>query len=73
MTKWFLEFFLALREKQKSVVGTATATAATAQNKKQDAKNGESWEFELIGEVVERSWIIWMLKRMREAMEAKVS
>jgi len=30
------------------------------------------WGFGLIAEVTERSWIIWVLKRMREAVEEKV-
>ncbi|GBE89890.1 Topoisomerase 1-associated factor 1 [Sparassis crispa] len=32
---------------------------------------GEEWKFGLIAEVTERSWIIWVLKRMREAVEEK--
>ena len=55
VTKWFLEFFLAM------------------QGKEQEQKNGkEKWSFGLIAEVTERSWIIWVLKRMREAIEEKV-
>ena len=33
---------------------------------------GRSWDFSMIAEVTERSWIIWVLKRMREAMDSKV-
>lgn len=55
VTKWFLEFFLAMQDKE------------------QEQKNGEEkWSFGLIAEVTERSWIIWVLKRMREAVEEKV-
>lgn len=55
VTKWFLEFFLAMRSKeQKSNVGE------------------DKWNFGLVAEVTERSWIIWVLKRMREAVEEKV-
>ena len=55
VTKWFLEFFLAM------------------QCKEEEQKNGEEkWSFGLIAEVTERSWIIWVLKRMREAVEEKV-
>ena len=55
VTKWFLEFFLAM------------------QSKEEEQKNGEEkWSFGLIAEVTERSWIIWVLKRMREAVEEKV-
>ena len=41
--------------------------------KEQGQNNGkEKWSFSLIAEVAERSWIIWVLKRMREAVEEKV-
>jgi replication fork protection complex subunit Tof1/Swi1 len=57
ITKWFLEFFLSLRAKEKGTV-----------------KEGEGkWEFGIIAEVTERGWIIWVLKRMREAVEEKVN
>ena len=43
------------------------------QGKEQEQKNGEErWSFGLIAEVTERSWIIWVLKRMRDAVEEKV-
>ena len=32
----------------------------------------EKWGFGLVAEVVERGWIVWVLKRMREAVEDKV-
>ena len=32
----------------------------------------ESWAFGLVGEVIERSWIVWVLKRMNGAVEEKV-
>ena len=35
-------------------------------------KPDERWNFGLIAEVTERSWIVWVLKRMREAVEEKV-
>ncbi|KAG6918286.1 hypothetical protein DXG01_015378 [Tephrocybe rancida] len=53
VTKWFLEFFLAMRAKEK------------------DQGTGGRWGFALIAEVTERTWIIWVLKRMREAVEEK--
>ena len=34
--------------------------------------NGGTWGFGLIAEVIERGWIVWVLKRMREAVEEKV-
>ena len=57
VTKWFLEFFLTMR----------THAAAN-----KDPSAEEKWEFGLIAEVTERTWIVWVLKRMREAMEEKV-
>ncbi|KII91841.1 hypothetical protein PLICRDRAFT_38697 [Plicaturopsis crispa FD-325 SS-3] len=50
VTKWFLEFFLAGRERK-----------------------GGDWDFGFghIAEVTERSWIVWVLKRMRGAVEDK--
>lgn len=32
----------------------------------------EPWAFGLVGEVIERSWIVWVLKRMSGAVETKV-
>ncbi|THH17984.1 hypothetical protein EW146_g2907, partial [Bondarzewia mesenterica] len=51
VTKWFLEFFLAVRSNEKH--------------------SETRWEFGLVGEVVERGWIVWVLKRMRGAVEEK--
>ena len=31
------------------------------------------WKFGLIAEVTDRAWIVWVLRRMREAQEEKVS
>jgi hypothetical protein len=31
------------------------------------------WAFGLVGEVIERGWIVWVLKRMNGAVEEKVS
>lgn len=58
VVKWFLEFFLAVREQAKAA--------------SKSGRNVETWDFEVIGEVVERSWIVWILKRMRGAMDEKV-
>jgi replication fork protection complex subunit Tof1/Swi1 len=51
LTKWFLEFFLCLRNKE------------SAEGK---------WSFGLIAEVIERGWIVWVLKRIRQASDEKV-
>ena len=32
----------------------------------------DRWAFGLVGEVIERSWIVWVLKRMNGAVEEKV-
>ena len=32
----------------------------------------DQWAFGLVGEVIERSWIVWVLKRMNGAVEEKV-
>ncbi|KAF9556074.1 timeless-domain-containing protein [Agrocybe pediades] len=54
VTKWFLEFFLAMRSNE------------------QRSKDGQDkFNFGHVAEVTERSWIIWVLKRMRGAVEEK--
>jgi replication fork protection complex subunit Tof1/Swi1 len=58
VTKWFLEFFLSMRAKESGEIG------------KNDTQG--RWKFGLIAEVTERGWIVWVLKRMREAVEEKV-
>ncbi|RXW22765.1 hypothetical protein EST38_g3081 [Candolleomyces aberdarensis] len=61
VTKWFLEFFLTMRSKESSS-STASGAAKAKETK---------WDFGLIAEITERVWIVWVLKRMREAMEEK--
>ena len=61
VTKWFLKFFLSMRVKEHE------STKAT-----RGEKVKERWNFGLIAEVAERGWIVWVLKRMREAVEEKV-
>jgi replication fork protection complex subunit Tof1/Swi1 len=58
VAKWFLEFFLAVRAKQ--------AQAGLG------AVEGGVWDFGLVSTVVERSWIVWVLKRMNGAQDEKV-
>ncbi|CAE6475330.1 unnamed protein product [Rhizoctonia solani] len=61
LTKWFLEFFLMVREnqekerKQKGLVAGAL----------------ELWPFGYVSEVVEHGWAPWVLRRMRAAVEEK--
>jgi replication fork protection complex subunit Tof1/Swi1 len=56
VAKWFLEFFLQTQAKDRT--GTEDDSA--------------SWDFGLVAEVTERSWIVWVLRRMREALDSKV-
>ncbi|KAF8265674.1 timeless protein-domain-containing protein [Lactarius quietus] len=58
VTKWFLEYFLAVRTQEKEVGAPAAS---------------EPWAFGLVGEVIERGWIVWVLKRMNGAVEEKFS
>lgn len=58
VTKWFLEFFLVSKTRSSS---NTNPTAAEG-----------TWGFGLVAEVIERGWIVWVLKRMREAVEEKV-
>ena len=58
IAKWFLDFFLACRARQRKDGLTA--------------KDGGLWDFGLVSAVVERSWIVWVLKRMSGAMDEKV-
>ena len=32
----------------------------------------DTWSFGLVAEVTDRAWIVWVLKRMRQAVEDKV-
>ncbi|THU97519.1 timeless-domain-containing protein, partial [Dendrothele bispora CBS 962.96] len=59
LTKWFLEFFLSLRSAEQGDISASPP------------KDKNRWNFNLIAEVVEREWIIWVLKRMREAGDEK--
>jgi len=65
ITKWFLEFFLSTRAmyNQKLQSNNSDVTAQTGL---------EKWKFGLVAEVVEQHWIVWVLKRMRGAVEEKV-
>jgi replication fork protection complex subunit Tof1/Swi1 len=39
---------------------------------KEANKDMDTWNFGLVAELTERAWIVWILKRMREAVEEKV-
>ena len=61
VTKFFLEYFLTLRAQDQP-----------SQSDKNNSKESENWPFGMIAEVIERDWIVWVLKRMREAVDEKV-
>lgn len=62
VTKFFLDYFLALRAQEQQ-----------SQMDKDTSNVDEKWPFGLIAEVMERDWIVWVLKRMREAVDEKVN
>ncbi|CAE6415167.1 unnamed protein product [Rhizoctonia solani] len=61
LTKWFLEFFLLVRENQEK------------EQKQRGLFTGalEIWPFGYVSEVVEQGWAPWVLRRMRAAVEEK--
>ncbi|KAF9516043.1 hypothetical protein BS47DRAFT_1443938 [Hydnum rufescens UP504] len=61
VVRWFLEFFLSLRTKE-----------IADDNKFASIEYADiQWKFEMVAEVVEKSWIGWVLRRMRMAMDDK--
>ncbi|KAG9123429.1 Topoisomerase 1-associated factor 1 [Ceratobasidium sp. 392] len=62
LTKWFLEFFLLVREEQEKERKQRALFATNAQ---------EIWPFGYVSEVVEHAWAPWVLRRMRAAVEEK--
>ncbi|KAF5339101.1 hypothetical protein D9611_011155 [Ephemerocybe angulata] len=69
VTKWFLEYFLTMQAKESAA--SASKTKDAAKTRTDGGEEEVKWEFGLIAEVTERVWIVWVLKRMREAMEEK--
>ncbi|CAE6409911.1 unnamed protein product [Rhizoctonia solani] len=61
LIKWFLEFFLLVRENQEK------------EQKQRGLFTGalEIWPFGYVSEVVEQGWAPWVLRRMRAAVEEK--
>jgi replication fork protection complex subunit Tof1/Swi1 len=43
-----------------------------AHAKEKALKKENRWDFRFVAEVTDRAWITWVLKRMREALDAKV-
>ncbi|TFK28235.1 timeless-domain-containing protein [Coprinopsis marcescibilis] len=64
VAKWFLEYFLGVRAKE-------VAAGEKDKDKDKDTGGASRWHFGLVAEVVERGWVVWVLKRMREAIEEK--
>ncbi|KAJ3814095.1 timeless protein-domain-containing protein [Lentinula aff. lateritia] len=64
VTKWFLDFFLSKR-------AYASKTNGTKSTDKNEDLDAQKYGFGLVAEVLERPWIIWVLKRMREAVDEK--
>lgn len=62
VTKFFLAYFLAFRHQSQ--------TDKAISNEDEDEE--KKWPFGLIAEVMERDWIVWVLKRMREAVDETV-
>ncbi|CAE7152048.1 unnamed protein product, partial [Rhizoctonia solani] len=63
LTKWFLEFFLLVRENQEKERKQQGLFAAIL----------EAWPFGYVSEVVEHGWAPWVLRRMRAAVEEKLN
>lgn len=40
--------------------------------KEKALKKEHNWDYGFVAEVMDRAWIAWVLRRMREALDAKV-
>lgn len=56
LTKWFLEFFL----------------SSTSKKEIENDRSAWATNFQMVAEVAERSWVVWILRRMRGALDEKV-
>jgi len=45
----------------------------TSRSNEKVLEGQRKWNLGLVAEVTDRGWIIWLLKRMRQAMDEKVS
>jgi replication fork protection complex subunit Tof1/Swi1 len=45
----------------------------TSRSNEKAVEGQRKWNLGLVAEVTDRGWIIWVLKRMRQAMDEKVS
>ncbi|KAJ3842021.1 timeless protein-domain-containing protein [Lentinula raphanica] len=66
VTKWFLDFFLSRRN-----LVTKSKPSAVRSTEVTEDLNSRLYDFGLVAEVLERTWIVWVLKRMREATDEK--
>jgi replication fork protection complex subunit Tof1/Swi1 len=75
VSKFFIQFFLAMRERDIS-----QASTSPTETSERDGQNGEQKKsdeekmtlgYSLVLEVVQRGWAGWILKRMREAADMK--
>ncbi|KAF5372553.1 hypothetical protein D9758_005156 [Tetrapyrgos nigripes] len=71
LTKWFLDFFLSLRANSAKSAGKDGNNSNSKTSLSSTSSDTPKWSFGLVAEVVEREWIIWVLKRMREANDEK--
>jgi len=76
VTKFFIQFFLAMRERDIGVntekaPGDANGAANEVDGKGKTDENKMTLSYSLVLEVVQRGWAGWILRRMREAMEMK--
>lgn len=78
VTKFFIQFFLAMRERDIGVntekaneTGDANGAADEFGGKGKTDEEKMTLSYSLVLEVVQRGWAGWILRRMREAMEMK--
>jgi replication fork protection complex subunit Tof1/Swi1 len=79
LTKWFLEFFLLVREQQEQerkqralFSGSQGVSLCLVLIGRAFTESEEVWPFGYVSEVVEHAWAPWVLRRMRAAVEEKV-
>jgi replication fork protection complex subunit Tof1/Swi1 len=72
LSKFFIQFFLAMRERDISM-SPAETSEGDGQNGEQKKSDEEKMTlgYSLVLEVVQRGWAGWILKRMREAADMK--
>lgn len=74
VTKFFMQFYLAMRERDIAANADKPKATDEANGEATESKSDEekmSLNYSLVLEVVQRGWVGWILRRMREAMEMK--